>query len=67
MTSRQLFTIVTMFVVGVFGYAALAPSPASHPARFATGASASPRPPARPRRTTSARWHSRRAATSGWR
>ena len=33
-----------MFVVGVFGYAALAPSPASRPARFATGASASPSP-----------------------
>lgn len=67
MTSRQLFTIVTMFVLGVFGYAALAPSPASHPARFATEASASPSPTGPPRRTTSARWRNRRAATSGWR
>ncbi|WFE62169.1 glycosyl hydrolase [Micromonospora sp. WMMD714] len=39
MTSRQLFTVMTIFVIGVFGYAALAPGPVSRPARLATAPS----------------------------
>jgi mannan endo-1,4-beta-mannosidase len=43
-TSRQLFTIVTLFVVGVFGYAALAPSPQSRPERASAQPTGSPSP-----------------------